>query len=821
MEAFLKDLKHSLRMFLQSPGFTIAAVAALALGIGANTAIFSVVNTVLLKSLTYPDPDRIVQFLLTSPGGSGPGASVPKFNMWREQSKIFQDVAAYDFGGPGLNLTGGAYPEQIKGIHVTADYFRLFGAPIERGRTFTAEEDRPHGAHVVVISDGLWRRRFGGDAHMIGKTIQLGGDPYVVIGIVGPSFNFDPPSDVWIPFQFDLNTNDQAHYFLAAGRLKPGVTLDQAKAQLKLVANQFRRKYPGEGAMGPRDGFSVQPLQDAIVSDVRSSLLVLIGAVSFVLLIACANVANLLLVRATGRRREIAIRAAVGAGRGRIIRQLLTESVLLSMAGGALGLMIGIIGVRALLAINPGNIPRIGEHGSDVSLDWRVLAFTIVVSLLTGILFGLIPALEASRADLSSTLKESSGRTGSGFRQNKARSILVISEMSLAIVLLIGAALLIRTFLALRMVNPGFDPHHVLTMQMSLTGARFEKTAGVAQAAHDGVERVEALPGVVSAATTCCMPLEGGFGLPLIIVGRPLTNGPAHGGAGWTSVSPHYFDAFKIPLLRGRVFTVRDDAASAPVVIINQALARQLWPKSDPLKDRIIIGKGVGPEFEEPARQIIGVVGNIHDGGLNRDPRPNMYIPVSQVTDGITALNARIGPIIWIVRTHGDPHNLSPAIQNELRKASGGLPVAHVRSMDEVVVQSTAREDFNMVLLTIFGCSALLLAAIGIYGLMAYSVEQRTQELGIRMAVGAQAGDVRNLVIAQGMRLTVIGVLLGSGAAFGLTRLIANLLFGVKAWDPLIFVTVPVLLTAVALFAVWLPAQRATQIDPVDALRYE
>jgi len=821
MEAFLKDLKHSLRMFRQSPAFTIAAVAALALGIGANTAIFSVVNTVLLKPLTYPDPDRIVQFLLTSPGGSGPGASVPKFANWREQSHVFQDVSAYDFGGPGLNLTGGAFPEQIKGIHVSADYFRLFGAPVEEGRTFSAEEDRPHGPHTVVISDGLWRRHYGADPNMVGKTIQLGGEPYVVIGIIGPSFHFDPAPDVWIPFQFDLASNDQAHYFLAAGRLKPGVTLDQAKAQMKLAANEFRRKYPGGAALGPKDGFSVQPLQDAIVSDVRSSLLVLVGAVSLVLLIACANVANLLLVRATGRKREIAIRAAVGAARGRIIRQLLTESVLLSSVGGALGLVLGIVGLRALLAINPGNIPRIGEHGSAVGLDWRVLGFTVAVSLFTGILFGLIPALQASQADLSSTLKESSGRSGSGFRQNKARSILVVSEMSLAIVLLIGAALLIRSFLALRTVNPGFDPHGVLTMQMSLTGTRFEKTAGVAQASHDGVERLEALPGVTAAATTCCMPLEGGFGLPLNIVGRPLTNGPYHGGAGWTNVSPRYFDVFKIPLLRGRSFNLRDNAASAPVVIINQALARQLWPKSNPLNDRIIIGKGMGPEFEDPPRRIVGVVGDIHDGGLNRDPRPNMYIPVSQVPDGMTALNARIGPIIWIVRTHGDPRSLSSAIQSELRQASGGLPVARVRTMDEVVVQSTAREDFNMVLLTIFGCSALLLAAIGIYGLMAYSVQQRTQELGIRIALGAKSGDVRNLVIFQGMRLAVVGVLIGTVAAFGLTRLIANLLFGVKAWDPLVFVSVPIILCAVALFAVWLPARRATLIDPADALRYE
>jgi predicted permease len=399
--------------------------------------------------------------------------------------------------------------------------------------------------------------------------------------------------------------------------------------------------------------------------------------------------------------------------------------------------------------------------------------------------------------------------------------VLVVSEMALALILLIGAALLIRTFLALRSVDPGFNAHNVLTMQMSLTGPRFEKTAGVAQLARDGIERIESLPGVEAAGTTCCLPLEGGFGLPFTILGRPLTNGPYHGGGGWMTVSPRYFDVFKIPMMRGRAFTVRDDGSAPGVVIINQAMAHQYWPKSDPLKDRIVIGKGVGPEFDEPARQIVGVVADVRDGGLNRNPRPTMYIPVAQVPDGVTALNARIGPIAWIVRTRVSPHSLTSAIEKELREASGGLPVAHVRSMDEIVVQSTARADFDMVLLTIFGCSALLLAAIGIYGLMAYSVEQRTQEIGIRMALGAESHNVRNMVIVQGMRLALIGVVIGIAASFGLTRLIATFLFGVKSWDPAVFVIVPIVLSAVALFAVWLPARRATLIDPIDALRYE
>jgi putative ABC transport system permease protein len=819
LETFLKDLKHSLRMFRQNPGFTITAVAALAIGIGANTAIFSVVNTVLLKPLTYPDPDRIVQFTNVFAQGEGGGASVPKFATWRAQSGILQETAAYDNTGPGLNLTGGAYPEQIKGIHVTLDYFRLFGARTIQGRTFSAEEDRPNGGHVVVLSYGFWKRRFGGDPQMVGKTISLGGDPYVVIGIIGSDFQFDPAPDVWIPFQFDLNSDSQANYFNVAGRLKPGVTLAAAKAQMKIAGNEFRRKYPK--AIDARGSFGAQRLQDSVVGNVRNSLYVLLAAVCCVLLIACANVANLLLVRATGRQREIAIRAAVGAGRGRIIRQLLTESVLLSVAGGVFGLALGMLGVRVLLSVNPGNLPRVGENGTGVSLDWHVLFFTLVVSLLVGILFGLIPALTASRADLNVTLKESTSRSGSGFRQNKARGLLVITQVALALLLLIGSALLIRTFAALRAVNPGFDPHHVLTMRMSLTGPRFEKTAGVAQLARDGVTRLEALPGIEAAASTCCLPLEGGFGLPFNVVGRPITNGPFTGGAGWMNVSPRYFDVFKIHILRGRAFNDRDDGAGARVAIISETMARQFWPKGDPLTDRIVIGPGVGPAFEEPARQIVGIASDIRNGGLKENPFPLMYVPQAQVTDGITALNASLSPNGWIVRTHGDPHALSNQIQNELRQASGGLPVSRVRTMDEVVVNSTARDDFNMLLLTVFAGSALVLAAIGIYGLISYSVAQRTQEIGIRMALGAESYNVRNLIVGQGMRLALVGVVVGVAAAFGLTRLIASFLYGVKPLDPLVFIAVPLLLTAVSLFATWIPARRATRVDPISALRYE
>ena len=619
MSALWNDIKHALRMFANNPGFTFAALAALTLGIGVNTAIFTVVDTVLLKPLTYPDASRIVRFMHTSPQGEAPVASVTDFHAWQQQTKVVQDVAAYDFGGPGYNITGD-HPELVQGLHVTQRYFALFGAPVILGRTFTQQEDTPNSGHLVDISYGLWQRRFGGDPHIVGKALMLGNQPYTILGVIGKTFDTDPPADLWLPFQFDPNSNDQGHYFFVAGRLKPGVTLAQANAQMKVAADQFRRRYPN--MLDPKETYGVQPLRDAIVSDVRSSLFVLIGAVSFVLLIACANVANLLLVRASGRKREFAIRAAMGAGRARIIRQLLTESVLLAFTGGVLGLMLGFVGVRALLALNPGDIPRIGEHGAAVGIDWRVLLFTLGVSVFTGILFGLFPAIGAARPDLNSTLKESSNRSGTGFRQSKGRSILVISEVSLALILLIGAALLIRSYIALRDVNPGFDPHRVLTMEMSLTGDKYQKTAGVAQLIRDGRERLNAIPGVEASASSCCIPLEGGFGLPFNVVGRPLGNSPYTGGAGWMSASPGYFSVFKIPLLQGRDFNIQDSTGAAGVVIINQAMAKQYWPKGNPIGQQIVIGKGVGPEFEEPARQIIGVVGDIHDGGLNRDPAP-------------------------------------------------------------------------------------------------------------------------------------------------------------------------------------------------------
>ncbi len=820
MDAFLKDVKHSIRMFLKNPSFTLTAIAALTLGIGANTAIFSIVNAVLLKPVPFPDPDRLVMMMNTSPQGEFGAASPAKFQHWRSQTQVLQDVAAYRAGV--VNFTGGEIVEQFQSAQVSEAYFRCFGAPIVRGRTFSQEEDSPKGPKVALISASLWQRRFASDPQVLGRTISLSGDSYVIIGIVGPDFDvrqFGPAPDVWVPFQLDPNTTDQGHYFQAAGRLKPGVTLAQAQSRLQVSGAEYEAKFPN--ALGKNASFTVIPMRDALVKNVRTSLLVLVGAVAFVLLIACANVANLLLVRATGRKREIAIRTAIGAGRGRIIRQLLTESVLLSLVGGILGLGLGYFGIRALMSVNTAGLPRVGEDGGLIGIDWRVLAFTLAVSVGTGILFGLIPALQGSHTELNTALKDSSSRSGTGFRQNKTRSILVVVEMALAVVLLVGSALLIRTSIALQSVDPGYDTHNVVTMRMSLTGPKYLKAMGVEQTVRDGVERIRAIPGVIDATSTCCVPLQGGYGLGFQIVGRPLTDGHYHGGGEWITMSPGFFEVYKIPVKRGRTIARRDDDKAPAVVVINEAMAKKFWKDSDPLNDRLIIGRWGMKEFkDEPERQIIGVVGDVRDGSLNQDPGPTMYIPQAQVPDAANALNVRISTMAWIIRTQTPPAALVPAIREQLRQVTG-LPVSDIQSMDEVVNQSTARERFNMLLMSVFGCSALLLAAIGIYGLMAYSVQQRTQEIGIRLALGAASGQVRGMVVAQGMRLVIAGAAIGLLSAFALTRFLESFLFRVKGHDPAVFIAVPLVLSIIALLAVWFPARRAARIEPVEALRYE
>ncbi len=818
METFFQDLKHSLRMFRQNPAFTFAAVAALALGIGANTAIFSVVNAVLLSPLKVYEPDRIVQLRTTSPQGNNPGGSPAKFAHWRSLDDILEMVAASR--GGLVNYTGGEEAEQVPTATVSADYFRLYGARAVQGRTFTEEDDLPNGPLAAVISHSFWERRFDADPDILGRSIILGGKAYTVVGVMDPEFaipELQPTTDVWIPFQLDPNTTDQGHYFNINARLKPGVTVEQARARLQSATETYREKFP---QFSKDEKFDLLPLREAMVANSRSTLFVLMGAVGFVLLIACANVANLLLARAAGRRREIAVRSAIGAGRGRIIRQLLTESVLLATIAGAVGLALGAIGIRALLSVNTAGLPRLGENGSLVSIDWRVVGFTLAASLLTGILFGLIPAMQGSRADLSSALKEGGGRSGSGFRQNKVRSLLIVTEVALAVVLLVGSTLLIRTSMALGDVDPGYNVSNVVTMRMSLAEARFATSESVEQLVENGVARLESLPGVEVASATCCVPLQGGYGLPFTIVGRP-SEGPYHGGGSWLTVSPGYFDVFQIPVEQGRAFDLRDNAAGPPVVIINEAMAKQYWPDSDPLQDRLTIGRGVMREFnDEPERQIVGIVGDVRDGGLNRDPGPHMYVPQAQISDAANVLNTGISPIAWVIRTAGNSSALTEQIRTELRQASG-LPLANAVSMEEVVSNSLSRQKFNMWLMTVFGFTALLLAAIGIYGLMAYSVQQRTQEIGIRLALGARLEQVRNMVVAQGMKLAGVGVVIGIGAAYGLTQFISSFLFGVEAHDVLTFTAVPALLVLVSLAAIWIPARRASRVEPLKALRYE
>jgi putative ABC transport system permease protein len=818
-----QDVRFALRMLGKNPGFAAVAILTLGLGIGATTAIFTVVDKVLLQPLAYPDPDHIVVLEQKFEQGKSPVISIPKFMAWQDQPQILEDAALYAFPGQQrVNLLGGDQPEQLKATQVSANFFSLFGVQFEAGRPFSAEEDVPKGPPVVVISNGLWHTRFGGDPNVIGKPLDLDGTSYTVVGVMVPLDPGDMPlGDICLPLQADPNSDNQGNYLLGAARLKPGVSLATARAATEVVGRRFGKKFPM--AMGPKASFTVDTAREVIVSGVRVALLVLLGAVGLVLLIACANVANLLLSRATLRKREISIREALGAGRGRIVRQVLTESVLLALAGGALGLFIGYFGVRVLLAINPVTIPRVGENAGTIPFDWRILAFTLAISVLTGIVFGIVPAIRASRTDLTATLKEGGSRSGTGLHHNKTRSLLVVTEMALAMILLVGAALLIRTFSDLRTVNAGFETHNILTMGMSLSGAQFQKTAAVAQVVEEGRRRIAGLPGVEDVAASCCLPLELSYSLPFNIPGRQPTMGPFTGGGSWRSISPGYFSVFHIALLGGRAFNDSDTSSSEPVVIINQKMAKQFWPKGDELGARITIGGGAGGGaiFVDPPREVVGVVGDVRDNGLHNDPIATMYVPISQVNDAMNALNQSLIPLQWSIRTRVPPLSLTNTVERELRDASGGLPVGNVRSMDEVEKQSTALDAFSTTLLTIFAAIALLLAAIGIYGVMAYSVQQRTQEVGIRMALGAGPRDVRRMVVLQGMLLAVIGLVVGVAGSLGLTRLMRSLLFEVKPWDPLVFVSTAVLLALVALFACYLPAVRASRVDPLVALRYE
>jgi predicted permease len=822
-----RDVRYALRTLVKDPSFTVMAVLALALGVGANTAIFSVVNAVLLRPLRAPDAERLVRFAETYQGTPSWAVGLRTFNTWQQQADAFEDVSAH---WPEVaNLTNGAYPEQIPVARVSAHFLPLFGAPVLTGRTFTDAEDRPAGPPVTVISHELWQRQFGGAPDMLGKTVTVGGESRVVVGILAAGFDseqFDQRPDAWIPFQIDPGTLEKGLCFVT-GRLKFGVSVGAGRAQLDTIA---RNEPAAPELKGEGPSATVVPLRDAMVGDVRSGLLMLVVAVGFVLLIACANVAGLLLVRAIDQRRELAIRAAIGAGRGRIVRQLLTESVALALTGGLLGVLVGTIGIRTLLAAYPGNndpglvfsqlasLPRIGHDATAIHMDWRVWLFAVTVSVVTGLLFGLAPAVHAGRADVSTALK-AGGTSDARPHAQKMRGLLVMSQMALALTLLVGSGLLIRTSLALLTVNRGFDGHDVLTMRMSVTGTAFDSHMGIEQLTREGLDRLRAIPGVMAASAACCVPLETVWQEPLIVGGRPLA-GRWHAFAGWTFVSPGYFEVFRIPLIRGRTFTDRDNGRAPPVIIINEALAHRMWPTGDPLRDQLTIAPGVSPGFERDSpRQIVGIVGDVRDQALNRPARPAMYVPVAQLPSAVTTFMLQQLPLTWMARTSSEPQAFSDQMGRELQTVSGGLPVTSVRSMDQVAARSIGRTRFSMLMMTMFGGLAVLLAAMGIYGLMAFAVKRRTHEIGIRMALGARAPQIRRMLLLEGVWLIVTGIGVGIASAFGLTRLLTSLLFGVTPHDPLVFSIVPVLLAAIALVAAWIPARLATRVDPMVALR--
>jgi len=822
LEILWQDIRQAIRTLRNNPGFTFAALTALTIGIGANTSIFSVVDKVLLQPLPYGDPDRIVQLGRRFPVGVSYTASIPKYMVWRDND-AFSSMALYDLEGPGFNIDTGDFPEQVKGAHVSADYFTVFGVSPVIGRAFSKAEDLPNGPKAALISENLWRSNFGSDAHILTRTINLNSVPYPVVGVIPSRFAAKPEAEVWIPLQADPHSINQGHYLQIAARLKPGVSISQAQAEMHAAGERFRHLYPNY--MDKTESTAVVPMRESIVGNIRKTLYVLFGAVVFVLLIACANVANLLLARSSGRHRELAIRAALGASRWRVIRQLLTENVLLSTVGGFLGLILGVLGVRTLLLLIPGDIPRVDPaqlRNPFQFVDWRILVFTLGVSLLTGILFGLIPALQISKPDVALTLNEAGTRSSTSRRQNFTSKTLVALEMGLALMLLISAALLIRTFAGLNFSASGFDSHHVYTMLTSLAGDRYQTTEATTRLTRQALQNIESIAGVESASTSLVVPATSSIGaLDFDIPGKAVASGQEHNGPEqWRSVSPHFFKVFRIPLSSGRVFTEHDDMGGAPAVIVSAAFARKYFANENPIGRTLDIGKGIGPTYADYARrEIVGVVDDTAETGLVGGKVPVMYIPQAQQPQAMTRIFNSSVPVAWEVRSSLDEKSLISAVARAIREVDGRLPLGEVRPMDKILAASISRQNFNMLLLSIFATSALLLAAIGIYGVMSYSVQQQTKDIGVRMALGADKNTILAMILRQGLIPAFLGVAAGLAGAFGLTRLMESLLYGVKPGDPISFFGVAAILLMVALGAVLIPARRAVSLDPVTALR--
>jgi putative ABC transport system permease protein len=824
MATFGSDVRYALRSMRRNPGFTAVAIAALALGIGANTAIFSVVNGVILQPLPFREPDRLVRLGASFPnGGHNSSVSIPKYMAW-SHNDVFSGTTLYDQMGINQTLGTGDPPIQLKTLHVSQGFFGVFGGVSALGRVFERAEDLPGGPGAAILTYRIWQSRFGGDPGILGRAIVLNKRPFTVVGVMRKDFESDPLADVWLPLAADPNSTNQGNYLFAAARLKPGMDLSQARAEMRVIAERFRKANPKW--MSDGESVAVIPMRDFMVEDVRPALLILLGAVGLVLLIACANVANLLLARAASRQKEMAVRAAIGASRWHVVRQLLTESAVLAAAGTGLGFALGAWGVRLLLVVAPGNIPRLTDTGGLPAavpvLDPRVAAFTIGVAVLTVVLFGLFPALRASNPDLATALKEGGGRSGTGQAHNRARALLVISETALALVLLVGAALLLRSFAGLHSVDPGFNTHHLLAFETSLAGGDYSKSAQVADLVRRATTRLQAVPGVESAGSGFMLPMSGmNTDLPFNIEGRPPAKSGYDGDEQWRTVSPGYFHTMQMPLLRGRGITERDTGGSALVVVINAAMAKKYWPKENPLGKIVVIGRGLGPQFEEPPREIVGIVGDVPETGLADHGESVMYVPQAQVPDGLTELAGGLIPLSWVVRTPGDPFAVRREVEREMRAVDATIPVGHLRTMDQIISTSLARQNFNTLLLTLFAAIALSLAAIGIYGLISYAVEQRTQEIGIRVALGADRGQVLRMIVFEGAKLAAIGVAAGLAVAFGVTRLLASLLYGVKAADPPTFAVAAGAIALVALAASYIPALRAAAVDPNQALRHE
>jgi predicted permease len=807
IETLIKDIRFGIRMLVKSPGFTIVAVIALALGIGANSAIFSVVNTVLLRPLPYKEPERLVMVWedATHQGFPRNSASAANYIDWRDQNQVFEGMAA--IARQSFNLTGFGEPEKIDGRRVSAGLFNLLGVEPQLGRAFLPEEDQPGANRVVIISHGLWQRRFGSDRAITGKTLTLNGESFMVVGVMPQAFQFPSREDqLWIPIALSSQeaANRGRHYLEVIGRLKPDVSIEQAQSEMQSIAARLQQQYPKTNT---RIGSSVISLHEQVVGDIKPALLVLLGAVGFVLLIACANVANLLLARAAGRQKEIAIRVALGAGRFRLIRQLLTESLLLAGLGGVVGLVLAIWGTGLLKTFIPENI----SQAKAISIDGKVLVFTLGVSLLTGLIFGLAPLTQGSKLNLNEVLKEGGRDSAAGSRGNRIRGLLVIAEVAISLILLIGAGLLINSFLRLRSVDPGFRPDNLLTMQIVLPTQKYPEPANRSAFYTELLSRIESLPGVKSAAVTNWLPLTmQGDTNGISIEGRPDPPPDQKPDVVTRVISPQYFSTMSIQLLQGRQFIEQDRADSPGVAVISETMARRLWPGEDPIGKRLKVGPTTSPV---PWLQIVGVVKDVRQFELDSEPRLQMYLPHDQF--------AFFRPNYLVVKTDGDPLSLAATVRRTVWDMDKDQPVSNIRTMEGILSESVARQRFSMLLLVTFATLALVLAAVGLYGVMSYSVAQRTREIGIRMALGAQARDVLKMVVGQGIKLVLIGVAIGLAAALILTRLMSSLLFGVSATDPTTFITISLVLISVALLASYIPARRATKIDPLIALRYE